>query len=148
VAKSRSRRVIIYVGLALYATSFFLIAVTNAPAYGGTFRGYHCAWLAFGLPWGENLFGHQGLFEHRKLEYLAVLLSGWINPLFLMSALFVPRTSSVRGSLILAMVPFAMVPFCWVVFYYNDLYPREGHFIWIAAMVLVLCDRLNPATRS
>ena len=137
-----------FLGPALYATSFFLIAVASADAYGDPLRGYHCAWFALGLPWGENLFGHQGLFEHRKLDYLAVLLSGWINPLFIMAALFAPRASSGRVSLILAMVPLAMIPFCWVVFYYHDFYPREGHVVWIAAMLLVLYDRLDLARRS
>jgi hypothetical protein len=72
--------------------------------------------LRSALPWGENLFGHQGLFEHRKLEYLAVLFSGWINPTFLLAVLFVSRTSSARVSKILAIVRLALIPSCWLFF--------------------------------
>jgi hypothetical protein len=31
-----------------------------------------------------------------------------------------------------------MAPFCWVVFHYENLYPREGYFLWILGMLLAL----------
>ena len=107
--------------------------------------GYNCARLALGLPWGPNLFGHQGLFEDRPLDYLGVLLSGWINPAFLIATFFASFRPSARITRILAIVTLAMIPFCWVVFYDYHFYPREGHFVWIAGMLLVLFERLNPA---
>jgi hypothetical protein len=134
------RRAIFYIGLALYGVSFFLMAVTTLGAYGAPMRGYDCARFALGLPWGPNLFGHQGLFEDRPLDYLGVLLSGWINPTFLVAAFFVSFRPSARITRILAIATLAMIPFCWVVFYYHRFYPREGHFVWIAGMLLVLFD--------
>jgi hypothetical protein len=147
-----SRRAILYIGLALYGVSFFLIAVATLNAYGGAYaapmRGYDCARFALGLAWGPNLFGHQGLFEDRPLDYLGVLLSGWINPTFLVAALFMSFRPSARIARILAIGTLAMIPFCWVVFYYHHFYPREGHLVWIAGMLLVLLEGLNPAMRS
>jgi hypothetical protein len=147
-----SRREVLYIGLALYGVSFFLIAVATLNAYGGAYaapmRGYDCARFALGLAWGPNLFGHQGLFEDRPLDYLGVLLSGWINPTFLVAALFMSLRPLARIARILAIGTLAMIPFCWVVFYYHHFYPREGHLVWIAGMLLVLLEGLNPAMRS
>lgn len=152
VNSKAGRRATFYIGLALYAVSFFLIAVATLDAYGGAYsapmRGYDCARFALGLAWVPNLFGHQGLFEDRQLDYLGVLLSGWTNPTFLVAAFFAFFRLSARITRILAIATLAMIPFCWVVFYYHHFYPREGHFVWIAGMLLVLFEGLNPAMRS
>jgi hypothetical protein len=144
------RRTIFCIGLGLYGGSFFLSAVATLAAYGGAYdapmSGYNCALFALGLAWGPNLFGHQGLFEHRPLDYLGVLLSGWINPTFLVAAFFVSFRPSARIARILAIVTLAMIPFCWVVFYYHHFYPREGHLVWVAGMLLVLFEGLNRTT--
>ena len=131
------------IGLTLYVGSFFLMAVGDL-GKGSPMPGYQCAWLALGLPWDDNLFGHQGLFENRFLDYLSVLLSGWINPAFVVAALFVFLRPSARTTRVLAIATLAMIPFCWVVFYYHDFYPREGHVVWIAGMLLVLREALRP----
>jgi len=145
------RRAIVSIGWGLYGGSFFLIAVATLAAYGGAsdtpMRGYDCARFALGLAWGPNLFGHQGLFEHRPLDYLGVLLSEWINPMFLVATFFLSFRPSARITRILAIVTLAMIPFCWVVFYYHHFYPREGHLIWVAGMLLVLFEGLNRTTR-
>jgi hypothetical protein len=44
-----------------------------------------------------------------------------------------PRTSRV-----LKFVLLSMIPFCWVVFHYLEVYPREGHFLWVIGILLVL----------
>jgi hypothetical protein len=31
-----------------------------------------------------------------------------------------------------------MIPFSWIVFYVEQLNPREGYFLWIAGMMLIL----------
>jgi hypothetical protein len=121
----------------------------NSTAYR---RAIFYIWLALygmlGLAWGPNLFGHHGLFEDRPFDYLGVLLSGWINPTFLIAAGFASFRPSARITRILGITTLAMIPFCWVVFYYHHFYPREGHFVWIAGMLLVFFARLNPAMRS
>ena len=39
---------------------------------------------------------------------------------------------------ILRTITLLMIPFCWVVFYDGRLFPREGHSLWVAGMVLAL----------
>ena len=134
------------IGLTLFVGSFFLMAVGDL-GKGSPMPGYLCARMALLLPWGPNLFGHQGLFEDKFLAYLGVLLSGWINPTFLVAALFVFLRPSARTTRALAIATLAMIPFCWVVFFYYDMYPREGHVVWIAGMLLVLSEALSPQIR-
>ena len=38
----------------------------------------------------------------------------------------------------LKFVLISMIPFCWVVFYSFEIYPREGHVLWVIGMLLVL----------
>jgi hypothetical protein len=140
-----SRSAILGIGLTLYAGSFFLMAVGHF--HGSPLPGYYCAWIALMFPWGQNLFGHQGLFENQFLDYLGVLLSGSINPTFLVAALFVFLRPSARTTRLLAIAVLAMIPFCWIVFYYHDMYPREGHVVWIAGMLLVLREALRSQIR-
>jgi hypothetical protein len=147
VTTNAGRRAIVIIGWALYGGSFALIAVADLGGHGAPLHGYLTAWFALCLPWGQNLFGHQGLFEHRHLDYLGVLLSGWINPTFLVAAFFVSRRPSARISRMLAIATLAMMPFCWVVFYYQGFYPREGHFVWIAGMLCVLFVGLANKTK-
>jgi hypothetical protein len=39
---------------------------------------------------------------------------------------------------ILRNVILLMLPFCWIEFLYWHVYPREGYFLWIGAMLLIL----------
>jgi hypothetical protein len=146
VTRSVRRRAILEIGLALYGGSFFLMAVGDLGP-GSALPGYLCAWMALVLPWGGNLFGHQGLFENKLLDYLSVLLSGWINPVFLVAAVLVLLRPSARTTRVLAIAALAMIPFCWIVMYHHDMYPREGHVVWIAGMLLVLGEGLSPQIR-
>jgi hypothetical protein len=86
------QRYILWIGLLLYAASFFLIAVVGR----GPARGYVCAYSALNFPWGRNLFGPFGIFENKLLEYVAVPISGWINPVFLITATLAVRERSPR----------------------------------------------------
>ena len=146
VTRSIGRRAIFAIGLTLYGGSFFLMAVGSVGP-GSPRPGYMCAWMALVLPWGGNLFGHQGLFENKLLDYLGVLLSGWINPVFLVTAVLVLLTPSARTTRVLAIAALAMIPLCWIVMYDHDMYPREGHVVWIAGMVLVLGEGLRTEIR-
>ncbi len=131
------QRYILWIGLLLYAASFFLIAVVGR----GAARGYICAYSALSFPWSGNLFGPLGIFENKLLEYVAVLISGWINLVFLVAAILAVRERSGRMLAALRIAVILMIPFCWVVFRYQDLYAREGHFVWILGMLLTLFSR-------
>jgi hypothetical protein len=121
--------------LSLYAVSFFLVAVRDS-SLGFTLTGYECANAALSASWdgGSAFNGH--------LDFLATLISGWINPAFLITVVFgLFGGRHRRLAAVLRIVVLLMVPFCWVVFYKGLLYPREGHFVWIIGMLLVLFSR-------
>jgi hypothetical protein len=135
-----ARRVgIFWTGLAIYAGSFFLAAVAFSTVGSRPLRGYWCAVEALRLPF------QAALFETQHFERFSLLISGLVNVTFL---LFVVLVLGNRGRLLTAglriMVP-VMIPFCWVVFYYERVYPREGHFLWILGMLFVLLSAEPPA---
>ena len=112
-----------------YAVSFLLVSVALSPNNQGI-RGYRCASVTLEyLKWAATSLSHPSV---SILDYFPIVLAGLINPVFLVAAL-IPKS-------ILRIVWLGMVPSCWVVFYQWQprLYPREGHFLWIAGMALVL----------
>ena len=129
--------ILIFLGLVLFAFSFRLIAVREAgagPSDPGI-RGYTCAYVALLSPWGSD-----GLRMLREgpLDYFAILLSGSINPVFLIAVvvLLVRPKGSLAGMLrVMLLIMFLA---CWIVFYKEHLHPREGYLLWTAAMLLVL----------
>jgi hypothetical protein len=128
-----------YVGLLSYVASFFLIAVVGT----GPARGYVCAFLALALPIDSLLRGIY--FSNSVLEFLSVLISGCINPIFLLAAFAFLRQCRSVGA-ILRVIVLAMMPFCWISFAWERFYPREGYLLWTAGMVLVLfSDRFARA---
>jgi hypothetical protein len=134
---SRSRT-IFFAGLALYVISFFLLAVSfgDPSAFNPRpLHGWACADIALVEPWNSN-----GLSDLREAPFAwaALLLSGLINPVFLIAAALAWLQRARRAVLTLTIATLAMIPFCWVVFHYEKLHPREGHFLWILGMILVL----------
>ncbi len=77
-----------------------------------------------------------------KVEYLALVISGLINPLFLV-ILTLAAMGYQQAVAILRIILLLMIPFCWVVFYSHPLYPREGHFLWVLGMGLGAVFRLS-----
>ena len=122
-------------GLLLFVLSFFLRAVVGAGVGGGPLLGYQCAGLALLLPWtdiGKSLLGK------RPLVYTAILFSGLINPLLIVTMILGSRERFRQLFAILRNTILGMVPFCWIVFYFGKAYPREGHLLWVGGMALML----------
>ena len=68
---------------------------------------------------------------------MAALVTGWINPLFFVTLVFLVRgRQEAVGSLRIAL--FLMILCCGVVFYAFELHPREGFLLWVAGMGLVV----------
>jgi hypothetical protein len=138
----RSSR-LFWVGLSIYLASFFLIALSQpkgAPALQPVF-GFFCAWVAFVYPWVEArlvLFhGARPTFDF--LSWMSLLISGWINPLFLLAAVFRITDFRPRSALFLKYLVLATIPFSWFFAFYSfRTYPREGHIVWTLGMLLVL----------
>ncbi len=128
------RRHILWIGLLLYVVSFFLVAIVHSFT-GIAVRGYSCATSALFSPWEPD-----ATFDGR-FDFLSTLISGWINPVFLITAIFVFLGRPHRLIAVMRVLVVVMVPFCWVVFHYEGVYPREGHFGWIVGMLLALFSR-------
>jgi len=134
------RRHILWIGLFLYVASFFLIAVVNLEPFRFGIRGYSCANSTLLAPWDEDA-RRLGWMRFKDPEYIPMLISGWINPAFLIALAFASSVRFHRVFSILRTVLIVMFPFCWVVFRYEDLRPREGHFVWIVGMLLALFSK-------
>lgn len=132
-------RTLLLLGLALFVASFFLIAVRNAGGAGSSGgEGYKCALLALTVPWGHDGWN---MLHSDPVSYFAVLLSGWINPLFLITLLVRWRRPQGRLGWILGAILLLMFPACWVVFAKVQLRPAAGYFLWTGAMVLALFSK-------
>jgi hypothetical protein len=132
-----------WIGLLIYAASFLLVAVADFDRTTSVARGYYCAFVAFVLPLRATPMQTGGPFADRPLEYFSVLISGLINPVFLIYVALASAERTGRAIRALRVIVPLMIPFCWVVFHYERYDPREGHFLWILGMLLVLySDRL------
>jgi uncharacterized membrane protein YfcA len=141
-------------GLTLYGVSFFLYAVNEAyPA--APQRGWMCAVEAFAVPLLVPFFGSdatRNVYHGQPLIWLAAVVTGWINPVFITSVayLFRDRHQTVR---ILRIVLFGMMLCCGIVFYSFKQLPREGFVLWVIGMLLVvwspeLSTSSSPRARS
>ncbi len=128
-----------WTGVALYVLSFFLYAVGSQPPEAPA-RGWLCAVEAFVLPLYYilgGLFTGEGPFVQRPVGWVAALVTGWINPLFLVTlACLVRDRRDLVGSLRIALL--LMILCCGVVFYAFELQPLEGFLFWVLGMVLVV----------
>jgi hypothetical protein len=130
----KTSRTIFWLGLVIYATSFFLVGM-ESPGNAATrspMRGYTCAWTALIAPWA-----FAGLWSSGILAVFmpAIVISGLINPLFIAAVIVLFRHRR-RPFLILRVIVLSMIPFCWISFLL--LRPREGFVLWTLGMLLVL----------
>lgn len=108
--------------------------------------GFLCAYMTIVLPWTSDGLR---MLRHEPVDYFAILLSGWINPVFLIAFVLLLINPGNRVAGILRIVLIFMFAACWIVFYYEHLHPRAGYFIWTAAMLLVLfAGKLFPRSRA
>jgi hypothetical protein len=124
-----------------YALSCGLTAASNKTL---TVPGYYCAAGAFVAPFAMD----SRFVELKTMADIAVLISGWINIAFLVSLTIRWRSGNGRAFRILRVITLLMVPFCWIVFYDENLFPREGHVLWIVAMVFALFSDSLSSSRE
>jgi hypothetical protein len=125
------------IGMVLYAISFALVAVADRWPGHGSLRGYATAVCSIWFTLGLNPLSNNSPFRDLKFEYVSLLISGLINPLFLVILILAARGYQ-RTIAVLRIVLLLMIPFSWVVFHWQDFYPREGYFLWLIGIVLVL----------
>jgi hypothetical protein len=133
------QRKILWAGMLVYAVSFVLVAVGGGGLFAGA-PGFACAVEAISAPL------HLSDIGILAFENISLHISGLINPVFLATVILMLVKPSHRLVLIAKVALLLMAPFCWVVFHYEGLYPREGYFLWIFGMLLVLFST-NLATR-
>lgn len=126
------------VGLVIYLLSFFLVATGDREGRTGRLTGYECAYFAVKLPLTDTPFSPDSADYAPPFTYLSILISGLINPVFLGYTTLAFLKRKPRTARVLKFALLAMIPFCWVVFHSLEVYPREGHVLWVIGMLLVL----------
>jgi hypothetical protein len=126
---------VLLVALIIFAISFFLPAIWVAHVTPHTVGGYWCAWVTLVGPWTADGFRD---LPTAPIKYFSILLSGWINPLFLISIVLSRREKTIKLSRTLRTVALVLTPICWIVFYTQGVYPFVGYFIWTATMIAAL----------
>lgn len=129
---------IFWTGMLVYALSFFLASVRFPGGPGASpMYGFYAAFFALTFPRSHDPVGHYGIFPN-YVEWTALLVSGWINPVFIVTAFLDLSGQYDRMIVVLRIVLLAMFPFCWIFFARMRMYPREGYFVWVAGMLTVL----------
>lgn len=125
------------VAMAIFVGSFFGNAAVSMSNFisGAAVPGYFCAEITFLMPWSDD--GMKLLHEH-PLGYIAMLLSGWINLIFLITVILLFRHRAHRLVNAFRIALLLMFPACWIVFFSQNLRPRYGYFLWTAGMLLAL----------
>jgi|SRR5690348_3023637 len=133
---------VFWVGILIYVVSFFLIATQFiGMGFWSPWFGFLAALYALWLPWsGGWVVVHWGVFDS-YFKWVALLVSGWINPVFIVAAFLDLSGQYPRTVAVLRIVIPVMIPFCWFFFAFMLMYPREGHFAWVAGMLMVLFSR-------
>ncbi len=138
---NKQRRGILLAGITLFSISFFLTGVWDSKPPADPIPGWYCAGFALRTTQGLIQRGwpsNSWIFQYRQFEFFSLLVSGWINPLFVIAAILVVIQKDRRPFRILRILLLAILPFCWVVFIYERFYPREGYLLWTIGMILVL----------
>jgi hypothetical protein len=131
-------------GLVIYVLSFFLFATGDRNGPTGRMTGYECAYLALESTLSTP-FSPASADYSPPFLYLSILISGLINPVFLAYTTLAFLKRKPRVARVLKFAALLMIPFCWVAFHYLQVYPREGHVLWIIGMLLVLFSTWKQA---
>jgi hypothetical protein len=133
-------QVLFRLGLGIYVLSFFLLATGDSEELTGPgrLRGYACAFFALKYPLISTPFSPDSADYAPPFVYLSILISGLINPVFLGYTTLSFLKRKPRTTRVLKFALLSMIPFCWVVFHSFEVYPREGHVLWVIGMLLVL----------
>jgi hypothetical protein len=87
-------------------------------------------------------------FETKAAVSVPVLISGSINLAFLASLAMRWWEGNRRPFKILRTTTLLMIPFCWIVFQNEQVSPREGHVLWVVAMVVACFPNSEFPTAS
>jgi ABC-type microcin C transport system permease subunit YejE len=129
------RNLLLLIGLALYAASFALPAISSSSATNGAVRGYLCAWITLTVPWGHD---GMNVFHDKPFVYIAILVSGLTNVVFLITTVMMLIKRCEKLAAIFRVLLLLMLPCSWFILYQLKFVPREGHYMWILGMLLTV----------
>lgn len=137
---TRFARIVFWVGFSLYVAGLFL------PAVGG--QGVYAPKPPSSLGWAVDSFyfpfvyihwhGFQSFLVNSGFDHISVAISGWINPIFLVTVLLLLMGKASRITSLLRYVVLFLIPFGWIAFMDEHVHPREGYFLWLVGVFLVL----------
>jgi len=133
------------VALILFAVSFNMVAVKEASNKGNTagILGYKCATLSLSAPWGGK--DSVAMRKQTPVLWFSLLISGWINPAFVIGLVVMLAAPNQRWALALRCLIALMFIGCWIFFYKVHLVPVQGYYTWMAGILLGLLS--NPRLR-
>jgi hypothetical protein len=138
---------IFWLGMLIYVASFFLVAVElSSPIVG-----FGCALIAFVYPWVEakEVLLHGLHPQFGPFAWACLLVSGWVNPIFVLMAFLDLAHVHIRLVNGLRMLVVLMIPSCWLFLLSTHFRVREGHFAWVIGMLLALfSDRLAGSEKA
>ena len=124
----------------------FCSFATGGSVGDGRMLGLMCAFFAFVLPVNAARLAlfHNVPLPIPPVPYVSLIIAGWINPIFLVTAFLILAGVHQRLVAILKGAVVLMLPFTWLFFgTFRMFYPREGHFLWVIGILLVLfSDRI------
>jgi hypothetical protein len=130
-----------WTSILLYIASFFLLATGSSPPGDGRMPGFLCAFFAFVVPLDEARLAllHKVPVALTAAQFLSLSVSGWINPVFVVTIFLIlseqrQRTVTVLKAVLLVMMLFTALFFLT----FRLFYPREGYFLWLVAIFLAL----------
>jgi hypothetical protein len=129
------KQIILFIALGGFIVSFLLTAVRVS---GFDIPGYICALSALSAvlaPWDKESMQSVAT---KPMEYVGIIGSGLINPLFLAALTLLQRKKTERLGKKLRAIVLLMLPFCWLYFWGDKMYPSVGYFLWTAAMIVAL----------
>ena len=129
-------RLVLAGAMILFVVSFFVTAIrVGEGRISPSILGYDCAYMTLFAPWTHNSLSS---FHEEPLMYFAILISGWITPVFLITIGLLMKKSTHHAGQILRVALLLMFPACWIVFYHEHAQPGFGYFLWTGAMVLAV----------
>lgn len=132
------KQIILFIALGGFIVSFLLTAVRMSSFPGFEIPGYMCALSALSAvlaPWDKESMQSVAT---TPMEYVGIIGSGLINPLFLAALALLQGKKTERLGKKLRAIVLLILPFCWLYFCGAKMYPSAGYFLWTAAMIVAL----------